>query len=262
MFDLATATSATDRDFTAFLDELEVLSPPEWDRPVRCESWTVRQLARHVLSASRGQADALRRAATSDLSLATLDPPHEQSDADLSAALRAGREGLLTALATLPESVGTGVVPLPFGLLPTPVALQIVALEYGFHRNDLSWALDRREPLGDDIAETLVQILPGLLPMLAAGTPVGPAGKAPPAPCSYVLAAPSATLRLSYDGAGWSADPGDGSGDDPGGASALISGDDSALALFAMGRIDAQHPSLRVSDLSQAQLFKQYFPGP
>ena len=258
MFDLATATSAADRDFTALLDLLDQLAPAQWDQPIRCEGWTIRELARHVLAASRGQAEALRRAASGDASLARLDAPNEQSEADLLAALRAGREGLLTALKTLPESVLAGLVPLPFGLLPTPVALQIVALEYGFHRNDLSGALDRHEPLGDDIAQTLVQILPGLLPMLSAGTPVGPAGKTPAAPCTYVLEAPSATVRVSYDGAAWSMDSGDGT-DAP---TSVIRGDDSAVALFAMGRIDARHPSLQVADLSQALIFKQYFPGP
>ena len=41
-----------------------------------------------------------------------------------------------------------------------------------------------------------------------------------------------------------------------------ISGDDSPVALFVMGRIGADHPSLAVSDPAAAGTFKQYFPGP
>jgi len=55
------------------------------------------------------------------------------------------------ALADVQPEALAGTVPLPFGLLPTAVALQVVALEYGFHRNDLAWALGRhaaRYPAG------------------------------------------------------------------------------------------------------------------
>ena len=31
-----------------------------------------------------------------------------------------------------------GLVPLPFGVLPAPVAIQIPFYEYGFHRNDVA----------------------------------------------------------------------------------------------------------------------------
>lgn len=41
-----------------------------------------------------------------------------------------------------------------------------------------------------------------------------------------------------------------------------ISGGDSPVALFVMGRIDASHPRLTVSDPAAGQAFKRYFPGP
>jgi hypothetical protein len=47
-------------------------------------------------------------------------------------------------------------VPLPFGLVPAAVALQIVPLEYGFHRNDLEWALGDPVDLSPDMSATLL----------------------------------------------------------------------------------------------------------
>jgi hypothetical protein len=41
-----------------------------------------------------------------------------------------------------------------------------------------------------------------------------------------------------------------------------ISGGYSPVALFVMGRIDAGHPSLTVTDPGAARAFKRYFPGP
>ena len=41
-----------------------------------------------------------------------------------------------------------------------------------------------------------------------------------------------------------------------------VLGGDSPVALFVMGRISADHPSLTVTDLAAAGTFKQYFPGP
>ena len=63
MFDLTTASKAADRDFGAILERLDQLGAPDWELPVRCKGWTVRSLARHLIAASRGQADGLRRAA-------------------------------------------------------------------------------------------------------------------------------------------------------------------------------------------------------
>jgi hypothetical protein len=41
-----------------------------------------------------------------------------------------------------------------------------------------------------------------------------------------------------------------------------ISGDDSSVALFVMGRIGADHPGVTTSNPSAARAFKRYFPGP
>lgn len=258
MFDLTTAAKAADRDFGAILDRLEQLDEPGWERPVRCQGWTVRSLARHLIAASRGQADGFRRAAADLAGLAALEPPRERETAEVLAALRAGRASLLDALRMLPDAALAGIVPLPFGPLPGPVALQIVALEYGFHRNDLDWALGDEEPLGEDIASALLELAPGLIPMLAAGSPVSAAGEQPGAPLAYQLAAPAATVGAAFDGSAWAVAPGPPAGP----AACHISGDDSPVALFIMGRISATHPDLTVSDLAAASQFKRFFPGP
>ena len=258
MFDLATAARAADRDFGAILSHLEQLDEQGWERPARCDGWNVRSLARHLVAASRGQAEGLRRAAAGQAELASLGAPHEHTTAQILNALRAGREDLARALRTLPGAALAGVVPLPFGLLPAPVALQIVPLEYGFHRNDLEWALGDEGPLSTDISSALLELAPGLMPMLAAGSPVSAAGQAPQAPAAYQLAAATATVGAAFDGTAWTITPGPPADPD----ACQIRGDDSAVALFIMGRINATHPSLSVSDAAAAGQFKRYFPGP
>jgi hypothetical protein len=63
MFDLATAAQATERDLTAIIGRLDGLADADWNPPVRCQGWQVADLAAHLAGASRGQAEALRRAA-------------------------------------------------------------------------------------------------------------------------------------------------------------------------------------------------------
>src|ERR1022692_323771 len=258
MFDLATATKAADRDLGAILDYLDQMDEAGWERPVRCDGWTVRNLARHLIAASRGQAEGLRRAAAGQAELAHLGAPDEQAADEILAALRQGRDELLRALRTLPDAALAGAVPLPFGLLPAPVALQIVPLEYGFHRNDLQWALGDQVPLDQDIAGALLELAPGLMPMLAAGSPVSGAGEQPGAPLAYQLEAGTATVGAAFDGTAWTITPGAPAGS----GTCQIRGPDSDVALFIMGRINADRPSLTVSDTAAAGQFKRYFPGP
>ena len=113
-------------------------------------------------------------------------------------------------------------------------------------------------PLSPDISATLLGIVPGLLPMLAAGSPVHGPGARPAEPASFRLVTPSVRFLASYADSAWSvaADDGDAT------VTCEISGEDSPVALFTMGRISVGHPSVTISDLSAARAFKQYFPGP
>jgi uncharacterized protein (TIGR03083 family) len=258
MFDPTSAAKAAEDDLGAIIDLLAGLTDDRWDAPVRCVGWRVSDLAAHVTGAGRGQAEGLRGAAAGITDLAVLDPPAARDPRSLLAALKVSRDKLMAALYDVQPSVLAGTVPLPFGLLPTQVALQVVALEYGFHRNDLEWALGHEVPLAEDMSATLLAILPGLLPMLAGGSPVSAAGVVPASPVSFRLVAPSGRLLVAHAEDGWSMAP------DPGDApvSCEVHGDDSSVALFVMGRIGADHPGLTVTDQATARAFKQYFPGP
>jgi uncharacterized protein (TIGR03083 family) len=258
MFDPTTAAQATERDLSAIIDRLDGLADADWASPVRCQGWQVTDLAAHLAGASRGQAEGLRRAAAGTTEPARLDPPPDRDPRSLMAALKDGQDRLLSALRELPPDALDGAVPLPFGLVPGAVALQIVPLEYGFHRNDLEWALGNPVALSQDVAATLLGIVPGLLPMLAAGSPVHGPGAIPAGPVSFRLITPGGRFLASHADNAWSVVPDDGHA----AAACEIAGDSSAVALFVMGRISAGHPSLTVSDPSTARTFKQYFPGP
>jgi len=180
---------------------------------VRCAGWQVTDLAGHLAGASRGQAEGLRRAAAGVIEPAALVAPADRDPRSLMAALKDGRDRLLSALAAMaepPPDALPGAVPLPFGLLPVAVALQIVPLEYGFHHNDLEWALGNQADLSQNIAATLLGIVPGLLPMLAAGSPVHSPGARPAEPVSFRLASPGGRFLASHDGSAWSVAPDDG----------------------------------------------------
>jgi uncharacterized protein (TIGR03083 family) len=258
MFDLTTAAQATERDLAAIIDRLDGLADADWKVPVRCQGWQVTDLAAHLAGASRGQAEGLRRGAAGITEPARLAPPPDRDPRSLLFALKDGQDRLLTALRELPQPARDGTVPLPFGLLPAAVALQIVPLEYGFHRNDLDWALGDPVDLSQDISETLLGIAPGLLAMLAAGSPVHRPGTKPAEPISFLLLTRTVRLLASYDGDAWAVTAADGHAT----ATCEISGGDSPVALFVMGRISAEHPSITVSNLTAARAFKQYFPGP
>lgn len=243
------------RDLEAIIGRLGGLAPSGWAAPVRCAGWDVTALAAHLVAAAQGQAEGLRRAAAGRVDVAPLATDVLREPSPLLEALMDGRDQLAKAFAALTTEVMEGLIPLPFGLMPAAVAMQIIPIEYGFHRNDLEWALGNAEPLDADAAQALVQILPGLLPMLAGGSAVSPAGILPTEPLAFRLAAPSGTVAIAFEDGAWSVGA-------MGERRCEIAGDDGAIALFALGRIPAEDPMLAVSDVAAARAFKTYFPGP
>jgi uncharacterized protein (TIGR03083 family) len=255
MFDPQTAGTATIRDLDAIIDRLSGLAAGAWASPVRCEGWDVTALAAHLVGAAQGQAEGLRRAVAGRVDVPPLAASVVPEPGPLVEALADGRDQLAKAFASLTPEVMDGVIPLPFGLMPAGAAIQIIPIEYGFHRNDLEWALGNTEPLDADAAEALVQILPGLLPILAGGSAVSPAGELPTEAVAYQLTAPSGTVTIAFCDGAWSVDAGhEGSCD--------VAGDDGAIALFALGRIPADDERLTVTAVTTARAFKVYFPGP
>ena len=258
MFDQTTAVQAIERDLGAIIDRLDGLADAGWGLPVRCQGWQVNDLAAHLVAACRVQAEGLRRAAERVTEPAMFDPPADRDPRSLVAALKDGRDRLLSGLGELPPRALAGAVPLPPGLVPVGVALQIMPIEYGFHRNDLDWALGNQVDLGQDISATLLGILPRLLPTLAARSPIQSPDDRSAGPISFRLATPSARFLVSHDGNAWSAAANDARAT----VTCEISGGESPVALFVMGRIDAGHPSITVTDPGAARAFKRYFPGP
>jgi uncharacterized protein (TIGR03083 family) len=254
MFDFDTAASVTERELRSLRDELDALNDEAWTLPVRCAGWTIADLAAHLVGAANGQANGLRSASPTGGPLAELVAPDTRDPAKLRGLLKESSEALGASIAFTP-ALAESIVPLPFGPVPAALALQIVPLEYGFHRNDLGAATGSDEPLPDDIAVALVGILPGLLPVLAGGSAVCAPGELPDERVAFRLTSPSSTVELTFDGQRW--EPGE---DGP--TVCRIEGDDSAIALFAMGRIGADDPRLGVSGSSQARNFKRWFPGP
>ena len=255
MFDFATAGPVTEREFGALRSRLATVGDHDWAAPVRCLGWTVGDLVAHLVAAAQGQADGLRAVGTGRRRLAVLDVPDTRDPAKLRDLLDEGACELRDALSRVTGELAEAVVPLPFGPVPMMLALQIVPLEYGFHRNDLLNALDEDEPLPPDVALSVVEILPGLLPVLAGGTAVGSPGARPPQDLAYSLRTPGGSVTVAFDGQSWSPVL-----DDAG--VCRIEGDDNAIALFAMGRIGADDSRLTISDPASAARFKSWFPGP
>jgi uncharacterized protein (TIGR03083 family) len=255
VFDFTTAPAATERELADLRDRLAVLEDSAWERPVRCAGWTITDLVAHLVGAATGQAGGLRAAASRCEQLATLDPPDSRDPAKLRDLLKDAHAEVLEALAALNPECADATVPLPFGPVPAILALQIVPLEYGFHHNDLRHALGEDRALPADIATALIEILPGLLPVLARGSAVGNPGQTPSAPVTCRLVSPSGSTTVAFDGDHWS--PTDDTGDH-----CEIDGDDNAIALYAMGRIAANDVRLHVSDPTIAAQFKAWFPGP
>jgi hypothetical protein len=143
------------------------------------------------------------------------------------------------------------VVPLPFSRLPTPLALAVMLVEYGFHRHDLGVALGEAgsEDVAPETAATLVELLGAFVTTLPAKPPTGPV--------AVELVAPTATTSIGWRTEGWVL------GDTRGLPTMTVRGSDSAVALYAMGRIGATDPAVAIEGATQhAGSFKTWFPGP
>ena len=158
-----------------------------------------------------------------------------------------------TALGALqPQHLGQ-LTPMPFGVVPTPVALQIAVVEYAMHRVDLERCTTQpNSELPDDAADTYIDMIPGILPMLAARSEQPPAE-----PLAFRFTTPTVTHTLAFDGHQWAP------ADTTEGPVCEISGSAVDVAMFYMGRLPADNARLNIAgDTGAATRFKQYFPGP
>jgi uncharacterized protein (TIGR03083 family) len=256
MFDLEGARGVAFRELNAMISEVEALDAALFDRATRCQGWVVRDVVAHTGLAALRQAEAFRRAQAGNM-----EPPEFPGVPGLDVAgtiaqLHQGAQEIDEALAGLTPEVMSGLVPLPFGVLPAPVAIQIPLYEYAFHRNDVAWALGERKSLPADVAANFIGFVPGLAPMLAAR---GSGGAEEPPVLAYRIVAPAGTIELVNNGKGF--EVAELSGDV---ATCVIEGDDSSVSLFVMGRLPADDSALRNSgDVpGAANDFKRWFPGP
>ena len=214
----------------------------QWQRPTPCEGWDVTALGRHLAAVAWQQAEAFHRATIG----VTEAPSWLEVGDDLVDTVDHGLRHLERALAATDEGAK---VPLPFAVLPAPIAVAALVLEYGVHRADLERSLadaadDRLDP---DVAGVVVGLLPLLVPVLAT--------KPPTDPITYRLVGDTATVAITSDGAAWR--KGDGAD-----AVCELRGSDAAISLLALGRIGPDHASLVVRDpAGAAAAFPTHVPG-
>jgi uncharacterized protein (TIGR03083 family) len=252
MLDLESGRRAIKREYDALIDKLSAASDEQWTNPVRCVGWTVKELAEHVSGFGMFMADIMdrmRQGITEAAPRPERTPPPRPELLDM---MRAGREKLYPVLDALTTEDVMKMAPFPFASLPGFVGLQIAAVEAGLHHNDLEWALGREVALPDDIADAAHTTVGPMMQMLAANASEKPTGQV-----AYRVACPSSTVSMYSTESGWE------QGDAPAGAPVCeVSGDDSSVALYLLGRIPADHPTLKTTDPALAGKLKAYFPGP
>jgi uncharacterized protein (TIGR03083 family) len=252
MLDLTTCRKVVRREIAADLARLERAVEEEWESPTRLPAWSVRDLARHIAYGQQLEAEAMRRAREGVPEAADAPTP-EPDRGSILAAIRHNHQQLLAEMDRhTPDSLGSAICPMYYGPVPGPLAVNVWAFEAGVHANDLAAALGEDLPLAPDVVRATATVLGASLPLLATA-----ATERPASPITFVLAGETVRLDLRYDGASWQ--PGSG----PGEETVQISGDDTAVLLFALGRIVLHHPNLAVSgSQEEARRFKDYAPGP
>ena len=259
LFDVAGARQVVTGELAAASKRLARLDESDWARPTRCPEWTIGDLVSHMGLAALAQAEAFRRALVDNLEPPAFPGAPQLSRDELMAQLELGAAELDDALAALSPDALAGLVPLPFGVVPAMVAIQIPVFEYAFHGNDLAAALGEAEPLASSVAGALIEFMPGLLPMLAAGVWQTAADDLPAPGLAYRLFGASSGFDVFNRGDGW--EVGAFPDELP---TCVISGDDSPVALFLMGRTASSDPELKISGTAPeaAATFKRWFPGP
>lgn len=250
------ARETVDREWGRTLELLTRAQDPDWQRSTRCAGWTVADLAAHAVWGVTMETDALRRARLAlpgradGLEVA----PGTDHEAVVSL-LDQARDSLVLEVGHLEGRDLDASAPMPYGDVPVRALLDVFAMEAGIHGSDLAAALGVAEGLSPTVVRAAESFLLTFLPLLAQQAGVTP----PDAASSFALV--GATVRITGrwdDGTLTVGDP-----EDPVEAASIVSGDDTAVLLFALGRIPVQDPRLEVSgDLELASGFKRYVPGP
>jgi uncharacterized protein (TIGR03083 family) len=241
-----------DREWSRFLDHLQTAGEQGWRRPTRCAGWTVADLAAHALWGTTMEADALRRVRDGGPGHATGRVVDASTDRRaVLAELRQAHADLVTEVGRLAGTDLTLSAPMPYGDVPVDVLLDVYAMEAGIHGSDLADAVGEAPALSLTVARATESFLHMFLPVLAQPAPNPPSGSD-----SFLLAGDRVRIGGRWAAGALVLEP-------PDVPAVTVEGDDTAVLLFAMGRVPASHPRLRVDgDQHLAGDLKTYLPGP
>jgi uncharacterized protein (TIGR03083 family) len=242
-----------EREWSSVTALLAGRPPDDWERRTRCAGWTVQDLARHTVWGVSMEAEALRRAVAhrEDPTEGRTVPDDARGDVLLDA-LRTASADLVGEVRALGPGAEALTCPMPYGGTPLPVALDVFVFEASIHASDVAEALGHDRPLADDAVPPTAEVLRAFLPVFATS-----ATSRPPSGTTFSLR--GTTVRL--DGC-WT-DAGLVLGEPATDPTLVVTGDDSSVLLFAVGRLASDDPRLSVAgDASLARDFKVHVPGP
>jgi uncharacterized protein (TIGR03083 family) len=243
---------AVGREWRRFRELLVSAGENAWSAPTRLSGWAVRDLAAHAVWGVSMEADALRRRRTGAAGRADGRTVGEgASPAAIVVELDAARLELGDELDRLTEDDLASVAPLPYGDVPLAAFSQILVMEAGVHTSDLGAALGQPDELAPDVVVATDVFLRLFLPVVAAS-----AQERPEPGTAIRLRGKTVDLGFRFAEGGWEASV----NAEPG---ATVSGDDSTVLLFAMGRVPVTDARLSISgDEAIAHRFKAWLPGP
>ena len=256
MLDLDGARAAIRREMSAAIGELEGIDAAGWAHPTPCHDWMVADLVAQLTWGQRLEAQGVEGLATGRT--VAVDVPRVPVAAPdvLLAGLRTAHEDLWAHLtARTPDDLDR-MAPMPYGVLPLGLFLQVITMEVGVHHSDLRTAIGLDGALAPDVVRATAAFLAAFLPVIAGG------GARPARPVTYRLAGRQGNVDLAvvWDGDAWSAGIGhtvDGE------ATVTLSGDDSDVCLFVLGRTALADAELLVEgDPDTAAAFQEFVPGP
>jgi uncharacterized protein (TIGR03083 family) len=251
VLDLGESRSAIQREVASILEQLDGLDPSQWDRPTSLKGWRIVDLVRHLIWGQRLQALGWAQLRAGSSEVLVPDETTSTGRNELTAELSGAHDAFMAELAGVTATELTYGCPMPYGLLPGTVVLQIAVLEAGVHHYDLSSTVGGRPLLPDDVTTAGIAVVPGLLPFMGAASQ-----RSAPAGWSYRLLADRLDIGIRSEGDGWTF----GDVDEP---TCAISGLDSTVILFLLGRLTASAADLTIEGArQQASAFKQFFPGP
>lgn len=255
MLSLDEARAAHAREVVAVVDAVAGLDDGQWQAATRCEGWTVRDLVAHVAWGQRLEANGVAGLVEGRTTPLVPDDMTAPGRDEVLAELRSSSQALLDGLADRTDADLERLAPMPFGMPPLAVLIQVIAMEVGVHASDLHAALGRPSTLAPDVVRATETFLRLFLPTLAAGGPEDGAS------VSCRLEGATVDLSLAWDGSAWSSVDAAAAGAAT--STVTIKGADSDLCLYALGRLGPalDDAGLTVTgDDELASCFRSYFP--